>query len=1022
VDKNNYFVDAGYHLVEKTKIYKLFICKYRIFVFKKSVMIKRNTINKRAAVTSKIILYLILLFECKSIISQPLVTSEYNHRHYGIPDGLPTEVVECAFQDSRGFLWFGTEHGATCFDGHTFKTYLSNKSLPINKIEENERGEIIFYGYHYIYLLNVKIDSLRRVFKDDNLNYCVDKSPGLPKEYSLYIKRNTKQPALFHFEKDTLIECFSHPLLAEMAFGQSIYYDTEAQLFYIPTQDKQIHVVSADGKEQNKFDNILVNRFLKYNGELLAIGFEGVWTLTPSKITPRLKFPKAIDAPAINSDEDIFTAIDADGNLIIRDNKSVHRYRNDRFETIIDNINIPRSLLFDREGNLWLTSRQGIYNFFKLDCMTYKVNAQNADLVYSIVPIGPDELYFATAGGKLIHFKNDKSTEIPYPSLPDGTANGFSYRSIQINDAIYFTSFTDILRYKNNKSRWINVPADIYHVASCRLNDRKFAIGGWNKIAIMDNDGNLLRTILQSNIGQPTIYTMQADNQERLWIGGHKGICCIGATDSLYFFNENTMNAGTSDKDPTGRIWIAAESHIYFANGDSLQLFMEFPNIVIGNLCCTHNNLIVISDNAGVKIIDSTTKKVVNYDYTNGYSSGEPSWNTMTEDYDGNIWMAAQGPNVLKFNPSQFIKRFYVPTLYITSVQFSGNSINRHNIENGVRLQHNQCNLRFSFTGLCYSNPDQVRYRYRLKGFQDDWSEPVKQCEITFNNLPPGNYVFEIYADAGTDESRCETQSFAFSIKPAFWETAWFLVTCIAILMLASAGIALSVQRRKNKALLEKLHTEKELNELRISSIRLKAIPHFNANVMAAIEYYIANRTKEEAMHILGIYSDFTFKTLSDVDKAARPLTEELTYVKMYLNLEKIRFLDKFDFKIDVEEGVDENVQLPNMILHTYCENAVKHGLMPLKSGGLLNIHVSQHDSKVCVSVEDNGVGREYAAQNPQLHSSKQGLSILNRQIDIYNRFNREKINRQVNDLFKDGKPIGTVFSVEIPLDYTYIN
>jgi LytS/YehU family sensor histidine kinase len=240
--------------------------------------------------------------------------------------------------------------------------------------------------------------------------------------------------------------------------------------------------------------------------------------------------------------------------------------------------------------------------------------------------------------------------------------------------------------------------------------------------------------------------------------------------------------------------------------------------------------------------------------------------------------------------------------------------------------------------------------------------------------------------------------------------------------MLVSAGVALNFQRRKNKVLMEKLRAEKELNELRISSIRLKAIPHFNANVLAAIEYYIANRTKEEAMRILGIYSDFTFKTLSDVDKAARPLSEELAYVKMYLDLEKIRFLDKFDFKINVENDVDKNVQLPNMILHTYCENAVKHGLMPLKSGGLLSINVSQYNNIVFISVEDNGVGRENANLNPHIHRSKQGLSILNRQIEIYNSFNREKINRYVDDLVGLGKPTGTRFTVEIPLDFTYIN
>jgi len=138
--------------------------------------------------------------------------------------------------------------------------------------------------------------------------------------------------------------------------------------------------------------------------------------------------------------------------------------------------------------------------------------------------------------------------------------------------------------------------------------------------------------------------------------------------------------------------------------------------------------------------------------------------------------------------------------------------------------------------------------------------------------------------------------------------------------------------------------------------------------------------------------------------------------VKMYLDLEKIRFIEKFDFRIQVEDGVDKSVQLPNMILHTYCENAVKHGLMPLKSGGLLTINVSQRDRIIIVSVEDNGVGRAYAAQNPQLRSTKQGLSILNRQIEIYNRFNSEKIRQQTDDLAH-----GTRFTVEVPVDYAYI-
>ncbi|MDR1600838.1 MAG: histidine kinase, partial [Tannerella sp.] len=859
--------------------------------------------------------------------AEELIRSEYNYRHYGIADGLPTEIVECVFQDSRGFIWFGTEHGCVCFDGHTFKKYLANKSLPINKIEENEHGEIVIYGYYFIYILDVKTDRLRMTFRDRNLDYNVNRSPGLPRGYSIYMKRDTRKNAVFRLQGDTVAEFFSHPLIDEMEYGQSLYYDIPSRLFYIPSAGGKLYAVSLAGEQKAVFHDIYVCRFVKTKNELLAAGYDGVWKITPTGAELKYKFEQSIDRPAINSDEDLFVIAGADDNLVIRDNSGVRRCCNGRFETIIDNINIPRSLMFDREGNLWFTSRQGIYNFFKLDFVTYRVNAQNADIVYSIVPIEKDKVFIATGNGKLIRFGNGRCEELHYPRHPQSSTE-FSYRSIRIGDAFYFTTYSDILKYKNGKFSWLGVAPEQYHVASCRLNEKEFAVGGWGKLFILDNEGNRIREISHVDMRRSTIYTVKADDKNRLWIGGHDGICRISETDTVYFFGENTMNAEASVKDASGRIWFSCESHIYYTDGDTIRLFMEFPNTIIANICYTQNNMIVVSDNTGIRIIDPESKRVVSFDYSNGYSSGEPSWNTMTEDYDGNIWLGTQGPNVLKFNPSKLTERNHKPLLYLTSAQSSANNVDMSELEYGASLTHSRRNVRFSYIGLSYSDPHGVRYRYRLTGFQDEWSQPSDEREVSFTNLSPGHYEFQVMAGAGTPETETNILSCAFSIRPAFWQTAWFWTVVALALMLLTAAVTLRIQQRRNRRLLDRLRTEKELNELRISSIRLKAIPHFNANVLAAIEYYIANRTKEEAMRILGIYSSFTLKTLGEVDRASRPLSDELAYVKIYLDLEKIRFMEKFDFQIDVEEGVDKSIQLPNMILHTYCENAVKHGLM----------------------------------------------------------------------------------------------
>jgi len=948
---------------------------------------------------------------------QPLVTSEYNYSHYGVSEGLQTEMVECVFQDSRGFLWFGTEHGVARFDGYNFKTYLSNKTLPVNKIEENERGEIVIYGYRTIYLLNPKTDKLRVIFNDDNLYYDVDKSPGLPKNFSIFLKREENKLAIFHFNNDTLKEYFSHPAMDKMEYGQGMYYDIDAKLFYIPTKNKQIYVVGEDGKEINVINNIFVTRFLKYKNKLLAVGFDGMWAITPSAAVLRIKFPK----DKINRNEYINVAMDTDGNLIIRDEKNVFRLRNNNFETILKNLNSPRSLFFDREGNLWLTSRQGIYNFFRLDGITYKVDAQNADIVNSIVPAKADEVYFATENGKLIYVKDNDYKEINYPKDPSGEANSFSFKSIKIDDALYFTTFRDILQYKNGKFRYLNIPAEMYHIASSRLNENEFAVGGGNSLKIINKDGEVVRKISETSIRRPFIYTVQADKKERLWIGGHKGICCIGKNDSIYFFNENTLNAQTADIDQRGRVWICGESHIYYVDGDSLKLFMEFPNTIVSNLCCPIDGLIVVSNNTCLKIIDTESKRVMSYDYTNGYSSGEPAWNTMTKDFEGNVWLGTQGANVLKFNIPLFLQRSYQLSLYLTSAKYSKNNIDMFELEPNNELKYNEHNVHFSFVGLCFSNPDNVRYRYRLKGFQNEWSEPTKNSEITFNNLPSGKYQFEIYADTGTDESKSEIQSFNFSIKPAFWQTWWFWSLCVIALVAIIAWIIYDYFDKKHFEELMKIGREKEMNELRVQSVRLKSIPHFNSNVLAGIEYYIMSKSKEDANQLLSQYSRFTNITLHEIDKAQRSLKDEIEYVRLYLDLEKMRFGDKFSYSFDIDENIDTKIMIPNMVLHTYAENAVKHGIRGKISSGVILIKAKNEKNGVLISVEDDGIGREESRRRDPDRKGN-GLSILTRQIELYNQQNKEKIVQNIIDL-KDpnGNAIGTRFELYVPYEYKYL-
>ena len=256
--------------------------------------------------------------------------------------------------------------------------------------------------------------------------------------------------------------------------------------------------------------------------------------------------------------------------------------------------------------------------------------------------------------------------------------------------------------------------------------------------------------------------------------------------------------------------------------------------------------------------------------------------------------------------------------------------------------------------------------------------------------------------------------------KRPWWKQWWALTTIALLTMLLFWWLAHLYERRSNRRTMEKLQREKRQKELQIKAIHLKAIPHFHANVLASIEYYLMNNSNEEASHYLKMYSDFTNKTLSDIDRPARTIDEELEYIRLYLGLEQLRLGERLKYSFVVDDGVDRKTLLPTMLLYTYCQNAVKHGIGNKPEGGHIDIRIHQNDKDVVVEVIDDGVGRTAAARLNR-SSTKQGLLLLNEQIDLYNQTNSRPIRHKVTDLYDaDGNPSGTNFEMSVPLYYQF--
>ena len=257
-----------------------------------------------------------------------------------------------------------------------------------------------------------------------------------------------------------------------------------------------------------------------------------------------------------------------------------------------------------------------------------------------------------------------------------------------------------------------------------------------------------------------------------------------------------------------------------------------------------------------------------------------------------------------------------------------------------------------------------------------------------------------------------------------WWQQWWAWLMGAALLSLGVWLLARWFEQRLTRRKMAQLQRDKQQKELQLSAVRLKAIPHFHSNVLASIEYFIMNHSTDEASHYLKLYSDFTNQTLCDIDRPSRPVTDEVDYVRAYLELERLRYGERLQYSITVAADVDQNTMLPTMLLHTYCQNAVKHGIANKAGAGNVTVTIKRQQRNgadgVLVEVSDDGVGRTEAAHAGG-SSTKQGLKILQQQIELYNRANRHQIVQHVTDLTDDaGRPAGTCFETWVPADYQY--
>lgn len=255
----------------------------------------------------------------------------------------------------------------------------------------------------------------------------------------------------------------------------------------------------------------------------------------------------------------------------------------------------------------------------------------------------------------------------------------------------------------------------------------------------------------------------------------------------------------------------------------------------------------------------------------------------------------------------------------------------------------------------------------------------------------------------------------------------WIIVGVFVIVLFVVFILFKSYQYRRKTAEQE---LQRKTLEIEKNLLKSQMNPHFIFNAMNSIQSFIAVNDTLSAERYLSKFARLIRMILENSTKQTVPLSDEMQALQFYLDLERVRFNYKFDYEVELDDNIEEElICIPPMLIQPFVENAILHGMMHKKEKGNIKINISDDEEKqtlICI-IEDNGIGREAAQKlreqfNAEGRKHKSiGMQLTRERLDAINKETGQELNCVIEDLFKDGKvSCGTKVTIRIP--YSELN
>lgn len=236
---------------------------------------------------------------------------------------------------------------------------------------------------------------------------------------------------------------------------------------------------------------------------------------------------------------------------------------------------------------------------------------------------------------------------------------------------------------------------------------------------------------------------------------------------------------------------------------------------------------------------------------------------------------------------------------------------------------------------------------------------------------------------------------FKYFINPnyKFKYPFWFVVYLLSFLFISAI---LYIQK---KLIQKRVGLEKRIIQLQLQNAQNQLDPHFTFNALNSVANHIFKEDKYKAYDLFERFSRLMRSSLAFSDKIFRSLEDEIQFTEDYLEFQKSRFKERFEYQISVADNINKTeVQIPKMIIQGFAENAVKHAFVGIDYIGFLQIKIEAKNNQIQIKVEDNGIGINASKKENPVPKSGYGMHILEEQIALINKLYEQKIEFEITD------------------------